>query len=87
TGALTGGLSFKKSSLGTSKTLTAGQSAAFMSKRRSTAPQSVPELMHDKGHSYEMKNWEDATPGRMDTDLERGNEETVPKEEEGQRVA
>ncbi|KAH7563537.1 hypothetical protein BM1_00584 [Bipolaris maydis] len=81
-GALTGGLSFKKSSLGTSKTLTAGQSAAFMSKRRSTAPQSVPELMHDKGHSYEMKNWEDATPGRMDTDLERGNEETVPKEEE-----
>ncbi|EUC41054.1 hypothetical protein COCMIDRAFT_107175 [Bipolaris oryzae ATCC 44560] len=81
-GALTGGLSFKKSSLGTSKTLTGGQSAAFMSNRRSAAPQSVPELMYDKGHSYEMKNWEDAGPKQTNTDLERGNQETGPKDEE-----
>ncbi|XP_014551162.1 hypothetical protein COCVIDRAFT_113642 [Bipolaris victoriae FI3] len=81
-GALTGGLSFKKSSLGTSKTLTAGQSAGFMSTRRSAAPQSIPELMSDKGHSYEMKNWQEATPGQVNTDLERGNQETVSEEEE-----
>ncbi|EMD65931.1 hypothetical protein COCSADRAFT_86419 [Bipolaris sorokiniana ND90Pr] len=81
-GALTGGLSFKKSSLHTSKTLTTSQSAAFMSKRRSTAPQSVPELMYDKGHSYEMKNWEDAGTRHSNTDLERGSQETGSEDEE-----
>ncbi|USP82307.1 hypothetical protein yc1106_09581 [Curvularia clavata] len=80
--ALTGGISFKRTSLHTSKTLTPGTSATFTSKRKSAAPQSVPELINDKGHSYEMKNWTDGATGGRESDLERGRAGSGPDYED-----
>ncbi|KAG9189904.1 hypothetical protein G6011_06772 [Alternaria panax] len=75
--SLTVGISFKKSTGHSSKTLTANPSASNGSNRRSAAPRSVPELANDKGQSYEMKHWAD-TEG----DLERASKEAILNEQD-----
>ncbi|EOA81748.1 uncharacterized protein SETTUDRAFT_98807 [Exserohilum turcica Et28A] len=71
----TRGIHFKNSVVDTSKTLIAGRSANFVSKRRSTGLQNIPELVADKGQSYEMKNWADGDAGFID--LETGSREVT----------
>ncbi|KAL7779575.1 hypothetical protein CFE70_009079 [Pyrenophora teres f. teres 0-1] len=79
--SLTSGISFKRSTGHTSQTLTPSASAAYSSRRKSEAPQSVPELANDKGQSYEMKHWADAEAGLMRDDSERGSEGGILDEE------
>lgn len=73
----TGGISFKKSTGHSSKTLTPGDSENYVSNRRSAAPRGIPELAKDKGQSYEMKHWADAEPGLMEDELDRSSREAI----------
>jgi hypothetical protein len=75
--SLTCGISFRKSSGHSSTTLTANGSTSNATNRRSGALRGAPELVNDKGHSYEMKHWADA-----EGDLERGSHEAILDEEE-----
>ncbi|KAI4941907.1 hypothetical protein J4E91_010457 [Alternaria rosae] len=79
--SLSGGISFKKSSAHSSKTLTANASASHSTNRKSEAPRNVPELANDKGNSYEMKHWADT-----EQDLERGSQEAILEEEEAPKT-
>lgn len=79
--SFTSGISFKKSTGHTSKTLTPSASAAYSSRRKSEAPRSVPELASDKGQSYELKHWADAEAGLMRDDSERGSEGAILDDE------
>ncbi|RMZ69388.1 integral membrane [Pyrenophora seminiperda CCB06] len=79
---LTSGISFRKSTGHTSKTLTPNASAAYSSRRKSAAPRGIPELASDKGQSYQMKHWADAEAGLMRDDSERGSEGAILDDEE-----